>query len=380
MSGDFSVEEYQERVKRAQIRMEALGFDALLLTTKVEFTYFSGFYTQFWESPTRPWFLLLPRTGDPIAIIPAIGVQLMASTWIRDIRTWSAPNLQSDGIDILRDAIIEIIGPSGKIALPSGMETHLRMPLNDLAQLQQMIGPITCVWDEGLTRDLRVVKSVAEIERVENSCNIAARAFARVGEIVREGTTKSQIFRNFQMLCLEEGADNVPYLAGGFGANGYGDVISPADDQTIESGDILMLDTGLVSNRYFCDFDRNFVLGKPNQLVADAHKKLVEASNLVINEIKPGMRCSDVYTKLANALGSSDNVGRMGHGLGLQLTEWPSIMADEDFILEKNMVMTIEPSIETVDGMMLVHEENIVITANGCRQLTPHNNGEIVRI
>ena len=377
---DFPKSEYQARLKRAQTQMAQKGFDAILLTTEVEFTYFAGFFTQFWQSPTRPWFLLLPAHGDPIAVIPGIGEPLMRTTWVSDIRTWSAPNLSVDGIDVLRDAIIEIIGKSGKLALPSGMETHLRMPANDLAQLQQVIAPIACVWDEGITRDLRIVKSSSEIERIENSCAIAGRAFDRVGEIVREGTTKSQIFRNFQMLCLEEGADAVPYLAGGIGPYGYSDVISPADDQAISKGDVLMLDTGLVSNRYFCDFDRNFVLGTANDIVADAHKKLIEVTNFVISEIKAGMSCAEIYRKLAGALNSSDGVGRMGHGLGLHLTEWPSIMPDEDFILHENMVMTIEPSIDTVDGLMLVHEENIVITATGCRQLTPYSSNEITRL
>ena len=66
----------------------------------------------------------------------------------------------------------------------------------------------------------------------------------------------------------------------------------------------------------------------------------------------------------------TDN-GRLGHGLGIQLTEWPSLIPADETVLEPGMVLTLEPGIETRDGNMLVHEENIVITENGARWLSP---------
>ena len=56
------------------------GLDALLFTTEAEMRYFTGFRTLFWLSPTRPWFLVVPMTGKPIAVIPEIGAALMRTT------------------------------------------------------------------------------------------------------------------------------------------------------------------------------------------------------------------------------------------------------------------------------------------------------------
>ena len=56
-----------------------------------------------------------------------------------------------------------------------------------------------------------------------------------------------------------------------------------------------------------------------------------------------------------------DNVGRLGHGLGLQLTEPPSHRSGDKTIIKENMVLTIEPAMEYAPGKMLVHEENIII-------------------
>jgi Xaa-Pro aminopeptidase len=60
----------------------------------------------------------------------------------------------------------------------------------------------------------------------------------------------------------------------------------------------------------------------------------------------------------------------MGHGLGMQLTEGPSILPDDDTVLEAGMVMTLEPSLTVAPGRMLVHEENLVIEAGGPHWLT----------
>ncbi len=61
-------------------------------------------------------------------------------------------------------------------------------------------------------------------------------------------------------------------------------------------------------------------------------------------------------------------VGRMGHGLGMQLTEWPSNAAFDDTILEEGMVITLEPSLNYANGLTMVHEENLVIR-DGAPQL-----------
>ena len=78
----FMLAEFEQRLARAQTMMRALKLDAVLLTTETNVRYFSGYFTQFWQSPTRPWFLILPLTGKPIAVIPTIGVVGMSLSLI----------------------------------------------------------------------------------------------------------------------------------------------------------------------------------------------------------------------------------------------------------------------------------------------------------
>ena len=368
----FDEGEFLARLEKAQGKMAKAGLDALLLTTHPDLFYFTGFLTRFWESPTRPWFLIVPQSGMPVAVIPGIGAALMAKTWIEDIRTWSAPNLEDDGVTLLADTLDEIIG-DGRIGIPSGHETSLRMPLQDFERLKKKASGIEFTGDAGIVRALRMVKSPAEIGKIRNICTTAERAFARMGEIAKIGASHASVFRNFQRLLLEEGADWVPYLAGGAGPHGYDDVISPAAETPLTRGDVLMLDTGAVRDGYFCDFDRNFAIGLLSRENKDAHRKLIEATRAGFDAAKPGNTAADLFHAMDKVLtggsGKSD-VGRLGHGLGIQLTEWPSLIPADDTILEDGMVLTLEPGIQTRDQFMLVHEENIVVKESGSEYLT----------
>ncbi|MBU2982455.1 Xaa-Pro peptidase family protein [Lentibacter algarum] len=368
----FETAEYRARLKAAQMAMQRHELSAILLTTEPEVRYFSGFQTRFWESPSRPWFLILPASGAPIAVIPTIGEALMRATWIEDIRTWNAPDPIDDGVTLLGDALREAAG-TGKIGVPSGMESHLRMPLADFGRLQGQ--GLEFGDDAGIVATLRAVKTEAEIDKIAHACKIAGRAFGRAGEVARHGRKLEDVFRGFQGLLLEEGADYVPYLAGGAGPKGYTDVISPAGAQRLQTGDVLMLDTGAVWDGYFCDFDRNFAIGVPSRQTQGAWEKLQAAAIAGFEAAKPGVEASEVWRAMAAIVG--EDGGRLGHGLGMQLTEGLSLTKRDHTVLEAGMVITLEPGIETSEGLMMVHEENIVIRDGGAQILSPWASGAL---
>ena len=99
---------------------------------------------------------------------------------------------------------------------------------------------------------------------------------------------------------------------------------------------------------------------------------------------KPGAMMCDLFHAMAGVVaGDSDavaNAGRLGHGLGMQLTEWPSIIPTDRTVLEAGMVLTLEPSVETVDGRIMVHEENIAITETGAVFLNARSGPSLVSV
>lgn len=374
LSRGFTDAEFAARTKRAQQLMAKQNLAGLLLMTEAEVRYFSGFHTLFWQSPTRPWFLFIPATGKPIAVIPAIGADLMGRTWIEDIRTWSAPNPDDDGLSLLTEILQPLAARGDTIGILKGHETALRMPLGDYERLMNGLSGLKVADATGIIRGLRMIKSEAEIDKLTYICAIGSRTFAQVPSLAHEGLAFEELFRSFRREALLQGADDVPYLVGGADQGGYHDVISPPTRRPFTNGDIFMLDTGATWDGYFCDFDRNFAIGHADDLSRKAYDVLWRATEAGIEAARPGVTCRELFQTMQRVISTMDDqggdVGRLGHGLGMQLTEWPSLAAFDDTVIEENMVLTLEPSISYGDGRIMVHEENIVVRASGVRLLS----------
>ena len=376
----FPVSEFESRCAKAQAVMASSEIDALLLTAEPEVRYFSGFLTPFWQSPTRPWFLVVPALGKPVAVIPEIGLDCMASTWVEDIRTWPSPDPQDDGISLLADTLRERTGRSGIVGISMGPETHIRMPHADWLRLNDnydfKIKDAT-----PLLKSLRMVKSEAEIEKIHHICGIVSGVFEALPSWVALGMPATDVFRQFRIEALKAGADEVPYLVGGAGLGGYGDIISPPTDLPLVPGDVLMLDTGSVFDGYFSDFDRNYGIETASDESRRAYDIVFAATEAGLAVTRPGATCADLFRAMncvleeGGALGNE--VGRLGHGLGMQLTEWPSNMSSDETILEPGMVITLEPGMTFAPGKMMVHEENLVVREGGSELLSRRASPEL---
>ena len=352
-----------------------------MLTTEPEVRYFSGFLTQFWQSPTRPWFLIVPLWGKPIAVIPEIGADHMARTWLDDIRTWPSPRPDDDGLTLLRLALQEVAGATGRVGVPLGPETHLRMPLADFDTLRAACPHAEFVDATPLIRTLRLVKSETEIAKIAHICEVVSGAFEALPDLLSGSDTEQDVFRRFKIELLRRGADDVPYLVGGTGLGGYSDIISPPSSRALQTGDVLMLDTGSVFDGYFCDFDRNFAIGRAADATRRAYEVLYRATEAGLRAAQPGATCADIFNSMRQILAeggaSGHTVGRLGHGLGMQLTEWPSHTPADQTVLQPGMVLTLEPGMQLGPGKMMVHEENIVIRETQAELLTRRAPAEL---
>ena len=370
----FTAKELAERTARAQARMAKAGLAGILLMSEADIRYFTGFHTLFWQSPTRPWFVFIPHEGKPIAIIPEIGAALMGQSWVEDIRSWSAPNPEDDGISLLIDLLTPFHEAGQIIGLLKGHETNLRMPLGDFETLLAALPNIHFADATQIVRALRVVKTPAEIEKLRHICAIGSQVFESVPDFITEGMPLEEVFRAFRIKALTLGADDVPYLVGAAGQGGYLDVISPPNRRPLQKGDVLMLDTGATWDGYFCDFDRNFAIGQADDEARRAYDVLWRATEAGLAAAKAGNSCADLFHAMAKITKEIDpsggDIGRFGHGLGMQLTEQPSHAAFDHTPLEVGMVLTLEPSLSYGDNHMMVHEENILITEKGAELLT----------
>jgi Xaa-Pro dipeptidase len=366
--------EFSARTDKAQAAMAPLGLSGMLLMSEQDVRYFTGFQTLFWQSPTRPWFVFVPASGKPVAVIPEIGAELMRRSWIDDIRTWSAPSPQDDGITLLTDLLGPLSRQGARIGVMKGHETKLQMPLGDWERLMVGLPGLEIVDVTRLVQGLRMVKSPAEIEKLGHICAIGSRTFAQVPGLIHAGMPLEEVFRQFRRAAIGNGADDAPYVVGAADQGGYADVISPPSRKPLQHGDVLMLDTGCTWDGYFCDFDRNWAIGHASDDAKRSYDVLWRATQAGIEAAKPGNTCRDLFMAMSAVISEKDSsggdIGRLGHGLGMQLTEQPSHAAFDETELKENMVLTIEPSLSYGEGQMMVHEENIVVSEGAARLLT----------
>lgn len=373
-SRGFPESELAQRTADTQALMRDCHLDALLLTTEPEVRYYSGFLSQFWESPTRPWFLVVPLAGKPVAVVPEIGYAGMQATWLDDVHTWPSPDPVDEGISLLTSTLDGLAKRFGRIGVPMGPESQLRMPLADFETLRGNLSGRAMVDARDLVRRVRAVKSEREIDKIRAACRIASNAFQALPGRIRAGMTEREICRTFKLDVIAGGADSAPYVMGASGPGGYDDIIMGPGDRVLSDGDVMIIDTGTTFDGYYCDFDRNYgFAGVPDQ-ARRAYETVFRATEAGFQAARPGATTTDLWRAMWAVLESGgalgNGVGRMGHGLGMQLTEWPSNMPGDDTPLEAGMVMTLEPGMVYGPGRWMVHEENIVIRPEGAEWLS----------
>ena len=362
---DFPKEEFANRVSKIQENLDKENIEAIIITSPSNFRYFSGLNSNFWESPTRPWFLIISK-NDPIkAIIPSIGIAPIEKTFIKNIEVWQSPNPNDEGVSLLKK-IIKSFPKNSNIGFELANETHLRMSIQDYIKIQEELSDYNFVDASKVIWNLRKIKSKMEVEYISKICSIASEVFDNFPDKIYSKITEREATSIFKKELINNGVDYIMYMACASGQGGYDQIITNPTEKQLKNGDILIIDTGSTLNGYFCDFDRNFAFGNLSEKARYAYDVVFKATDAGFKMAQPGKTTSDVWKAMWDVLEEGgalgNNVGRMGHGLGMELTEWPSVTAYDKTILEPGMVLTLEPGMTFSPGKQMVHEENILIT------------------
>lgn len=370
----FTAAEYQDRLTRLQRAMAQQHMDAIVVTTPPNFRYFTGLDSQFWESPARPWFLVLPAAGDSIAVVPGIAEVSMRQCAVGQIETWASPNPQDEGVSVLAAVLRRLETRHHRIGFELGRESVVRMPVVDFLRLRESVGATQIVDGSPCIWQVRYLKSPAEVDLIRTSAQLVSRAFESAAGFLHPGVTQAQACRELGIEILRNGADTIPYMACASGVGGYDQIIARGTERAIEPGEVLIIDVGATVAGYFCDFDRNYAVGAIDDAAKRAHDAVWHATEVGIATARPGVTFRELWRAMMDVLEQAgmrgNNAGRIGHGLGLQLTEPPSVSANDDAVIQEGMVLAIEPGMEYAPGRMIVHEENVVVTSAGAELLT----------
>jgi len=300
---------------------------------------------------------------------------------------------EDDGVSLLGEVLCGVPQKFKRGGLMMGFESTIRMPVRDIDRLRATLAEnsIEVVDASSVMRNLRLIKSGFEVARIRHACNIASSAFAalpasldllyqrkQVTNPEQPFVTEREMREEMRRLMFYFGADDTPYVMCQSGVNGYDNIILEPTDKVLQPGTVVVIDTGMCFEGYWCDFDRNFVVGG-DHLLSEATKR---AQDLVWQATEDGFQIceehgtsSDVFRVMSRKMGqdpATNSTGRMGHGLGLHITESFSNNATDEEPLTPGVCMTLEPGmlVDPEGELMIVHEENLVITEDGAEWLS----------
>jgi Xaa-Pro aminopeptidase len=367
----FPPEEYHARLARTRVLMQAAGIDVLWITTESNHFYFSGLQTPSFWTRARPITMLIPLTGEPAVVVSRNQEgQALATSWVPDVRIHRG--LEPEALAVVAGFLRERGLERARIGCELGEEQRLGMSYLGFQRMRADFPHADWVDAAALLWTVRAIKSEREIAALAEIGAITGRAYDKMLAAVAPGVSERAVHQALVVSLVEQGADRPGYNAIHSGAGNYRRIGGPTD-RILEAGDLVWADTGVSRNGYWADYMRTIAVGRP----ADEHRRryaiAYEAVQEMLAATRPGVpigelmrTCARVFARHGVELGSAT---RVGHGVGADLAEPPSIVGDNETPLAAGMVLAIEPAIADDDGFLAV-EENFAVTASGIRLLS----------
>ncbi len=225
-----------------------------------------------------------------------------------------------------------------------------------------------------LVNDLRSVKDQTEIKILRRAVAIADDAFASVLKSIEIGQTEEEIGIDLEYSMRRAGASGGSFefiVASGVRS---GLPHGTASSKKIRLGEFLMMDFGAVYQGYCSDITRTVFLGEPEDKHREVYEVVLAAQRAGIAAVAPGRTGKEVDAaarKIIEEAGYGAYFGHgLGHSVGLNIHEGPSLNMREERVLEPDMVITIEPGIYIPDWGGVRIEDIVLVTENGCEVLT----------
>lgn len=278
---------------------------------------------------------------------------------------------------LLKDFRIQILDALRIHAIRKVIVENAFMTLSTFEKYHEIFHPVK-ISDESLLSEtlssMRIIKTADEIKNIIDAQAIAERSFDTLIHKIRVGQTEKQIAAMLNFLMLENGADDISFTTiVASGVNSASPHAVPTDKKIVEN-EFILFDFGAVINGYHSDMTRTIVMGEANDLMKEVYTAVSSANIDAIKAARAGITAKlldNVARSTLGAWGYGDNFGHgLGHGVGLEIHEAPSVSPKGAITLKEGMVITIEPGVYLTGKFGVRIEDMIVITHEGCHNLT----------
>ena len=228
---------------------------------------------------------------------------------------------------------------------------------------------------DGLVEELRRVKDEGELARIEAACGIADAALASVLKTLLGLPTEREFGLELDFAMRRLGAADVSFeTIVASGPNGAKPHARPSD-RRIAAGELVVLDFGALVDGYHSDMTRTVCVGEPSTGRLSEIEAVVRGAQAAgVAAVRAGVGAREVdevcRSFIADAGFGDRFIHGTGHGVGLDIHEFPLLAQTATASLEAGFVVTVEPGVYLPDEGGVRIEDSVVVTADGCRRLT----------
>jgi len=379
--------EQHSRIAALQEKLVKHRIDGVLILQKADMFYYSGTAQQGW--------LYIPESGEPLLMVFKAFERARQESGFKQVVSLVSPKKIPQTIAEFGYSIPKIMG----------LELDV-LTANQYLAFQQIFSGSELMDISFQIRLLRAVKSAHEIELMRQASHMADKVAAKVADLICEGITEIGFAGQLEAYARSLGHQGLirmrmwdndlfyGHIMSGPGAavpscfasptGGRG--VNPSIAQgpgfnTIKKNEPVLVDYVFALNGYLSDHTRIFCLGNLSDDLLRAHDAMLEIQEMVKQAARPGSVTGGLYDKMismADKKGYKDNfmgagarkIRFTGHGLGIELDEFPFIAKDQTLMLETGMMIALEPKAVFPGKGVVGIENTFLVTDNGLESLT----------
>lgn len=363
---------FRARIKKVQEELSAHKLDALFVFSdeyRPGYTlYFSDYFpvNVIEESPQG---VFIPKEGEVTLFLGGINAKTAEGiSWISDIRS----------VETLEDFFAEKHSQLGR-KIRAGLVGEAILPVKYAKRLEPLLDNSNFTNMDRLLNNMRMLKSSDEIELMDKVGKVADRSIRAAVKRLKEGpVSEVELAATAEFAFRSEGANIGSATILAAGVNTKKPTWRPST-KIIGSGEAVLIDVNPMLNCYCADTAItvfNGEISSSTQKVLDVSRKI---HRTVIDKMKPGEPASTIYDyflKETTRYGYRDEfmlyakgMRAVGHGVGLDVVEWPNLDKDSKFPLEPGMVLGVKFDLHGFDFGGIRQEVEVLVEENSCRSL-----------
>ena len=383
------------RVARMRDQMQAAGLDYLIVRLAENVLYTTGYWPIFGASMA-----VVPLEGNPAIFFVDGEQEFVADSWVEDSRAYKffTPDEIANPTSNFAKMLTQLWNEKGynwkgtigyeasfELVGANNVSAEARVPTESSSQmLHEVFSDASVVDASDAIRKARIVKSPMEIEMLRIACEIGGFSYDTAREKTVPGLTEAEVSGAVEATWYGKGVGYKGVVrARGycFSMSGPNSAISwrpfcIATDRKLQPGDVVIHELDGFADGYFIALTRTMSVGEATPRAQEIWGIINEAVDAALDIIKPGVPASELNRVALQVIIDRGHghhfVHHVGHGVGLQFHEPPTLHPKSDEILEEGMTCAVEPAVYIPGWGGMRIEENVAVTKDSYDMLSPY--------